>query len=44
MELCLITKRTNLKSEFIFIQLKHNEIQHFIAHSLNNLDFNRSKG
>lgn len=35
MELCLITKRTNLNSECTFFQLKHNEIQHFIAHSLN---------
>src|SRR5699024_2441022 len=31
----LITKRTNLNSECTFFQLKHNEIQHFIAHSLN---------
>src|SRR5699024_10589642 len=31
----LITKRTNLNSECTFFKLKHNEIQHFIAHSLN---------
>lgn len=40
----LDNKKDQLKSEFIFIQLKHNEIQHFIAHSLNNLDFSRTKG